>query len=193
MPEVLLVGNPRRRRRRKAKAAKPRRRRARRTRRVHNAAPRRRRRVARRTHARRRSRRLVHNPRMSGNVFARGAGIALGGLAVELLASKLSNMLPASWQGNANMVRIGSKAALTIGIPMLAKRVKVLPSGVANAIALGGAVVTVVDIINTYVKPHVPMLNGMDEGVMADYEAGAISDYEQGALSGAGAFGSGAY
>ena len=131
---------------------------------------------------------------MSGNVFMKGATIAMGGLAVELLASKLAKMLPASWSTNADVVRIGTKVAITIGVPLLAKKVRIIPGNIANAIALGGAVVTVVDIINTYVKPHVPFLNDYDPNMpmLQGYEAGTLTDYEAGSLSG-GAYGGGAF
>lgn len=195
MPEVLLV-NPRRRRRAKATS---RRKTTRRRRRVHVHArvnP-----IRRRVHARvrrnnpRRRRRLHRNPmHVGGNVFMKGASIAMGGLAVELLASKLATMLPASWQTNANMVRIGTKVAITVGVPLLAKKVRLIPGNIANAIALGGAVVTVVDIINTYVKPNVPFLHDYNPDVpgLQGYEAGTLTDYEAESLSG-GAYGGGAF
>lgn len=207
MPEVLLV-NPRRRRRKasskrkraRAHRSNPTRRRRRR------AAPVMHRRTRRRVHARRRHnprrRRLHRNPLRAGsNVFMRGAGIAAAGLAVDVLATKLASFLPASWALDANVTRIGCKAAITIGVPMLAKRVRIIPAGVANAIAIGGAVVTVMDIINTYVKPHLPagLLSEYDpnNSVMQGYEAGQLSGgnmegYEAGQLSG-GAYGDGAY
>ena len=210
MPEVLLV-NPRRRRR---KATRKRKRAvARRTnpvrRRRRRAAPTAHRRI-RRVHARRvrrnprRHRRVRRNPlHMGNNVFMRGASIAAAGLAVEVLANKLASFLPASWALDANVTRIGCKAAITIGVPMLAKKVKIIPAGVANAIAIGGAVVTVMDIINTYVKPHLPagLLSEYDpnNSVMQGYETGTLSGdedsmhgYEAGQLSG-GAYGGGAY
>ena len=206
MPEVLLV-NPRRRRR---KVTKRRRARARRA----TAAPKRRRRVRtnpvmhhrrrrRRVHARRnpsrrrRSRRIRRNPmHFGGNVFMRGASIAAAGLAVEVLANKLAAHIPAGWGLDANIARIGAKAAITIGVPMLAKKVRIIPAGVANAIAIGGAVITVMDIINTYVKPHLPagLLSEYDpnNSVIQGYEAGTLTGYEEGVLSG-GAYGGGAY
>jgi len=202
MPEVLFL-NPRRGHRRKAKATR-RRRGTHRRRRAHARVRRhnpvmnlRRRRPRRRVHARRMHRRR-RNPafRMGGvmQTFTQGAGIAAGGVAVEVLANKLAAMIPAGWKLDANVARIGTKAALTIVVPLIARNVKVLPRGVVNAIAIGGAVVTVVDIIRTYVVPNVPFLQGYEPGVLSAYEPGMLSEYDQGGgVSGAGAFGDGAF
>lgn len=163
----LLVLNPRRRRRAKATH----RRRARR-----GTAKRRRRRsyaVVRhnpRRHVRRhrghvrRRRRAVRNPRMLGIPLGQIAMFATGGIITEVLADKLAKMLPATWNADPNMVRIGTKAAVGIGVPLLAR--KFLPRGWGNAIAIGGGVVTLLDIIKTYVAPMIPGLT------LSSYEVG---------------------
>lgn len=165
----LLVLNPRRRRRRKAKATGSRRRRRTRRHSVarHNPRPlrRRRRAVARRRHNPRRRRRSVrHNPRVLGVNVTQIAMITAGGFVTEVLADKLAKMLPASWATNADVVRIGTKAAVGIGLPLVAR--KFLPRGWGNAIAIGGGVVTLFDIIKTYVAPHIPGLS------LSGYEIG---------------------
>lgn len=191
----MLVLNPRRKRRTRKTKAKATRRRRRRTvhaKRTHN--PSRRRRYS----ARRRSvrRRRVHNPGLSGNTFARGAGIAGGAIVTEVLANKLAAMLPASLQANANVARIGTKAAIAIGVPMLLKRTKIVPSGIANAIAMGAAVATALDVLKTYVTPNIPGLSDYEQGtLMGAGDADQLEGYEQGTLMGpeAGAYGGGAY
>ena len=69
------------------------------------------------------------------------------------------------------MIRIGCKAAVGVGAPLLLKRF--LPRGVASALAIGGGVAVLVDAFNTYVKPSLGI---------ADYEQGYISSYEQPAM-----------
>jgi hypothetical protein len=163
----LLVFNPRSRRRRKAKAT--RRRKSTHRRRHHAVArlnPRRRvrRRGHRRVNSRRRRSHVRHNPRVLGVDLKQITMIAAGGIVTEVLADKLAKMLPAAWATNADIVRIGTKAAVGIGLPMVAR--KFLPRGWGNAIAIGGGVVTLLDIIKTYVAPHVPGLS------LSGYEIG---------------------
>jgi len=169
----LLVLNPRRRRRRKAKATTHRRRRRRRVRRhaVARHNPRRmvhRRRRRRGGFRRRRRSAARHNPRVLGVNVGQVAMIAAGGIVTEVLADKLAGFLPASWKADANIVRIGTKAAVGIGLPLVARRF--LPRGWGNAIAIGGGVVTLLDIIKTYVAPMIPGLT------LSGYEIGPTSD-----------------
>ena len=96
--------------------------------------------------------------------------IAGGYVGTEILAGYLKGMLPANLLPDPNMARIGCKAAIGIGLPLLARRF--LPRGVANALMIGGGVAVAVDLFNTYVKPMVPGLP------LADYEQGFISGYE---------------
>jgi hypothetical protein len=161
----LLVLNPGRRRR------------GRRTKAKHRVNRRRRRVVARhnpaRKHRRRRRnpvarhRRARRNPstKMLGINFQEIGMLAAGGVITEVLADKLASVLPADWKtSNADMVRIGSKAAIGVGLPLIAR--KFLPRGWGNAIAIGGGVVTLLDIIKTYVAPHIPGLT------LSGYEIG---------------------
>lgn len=174
----LLVLNPRG--RRKRVRGKRRKARARRT----NPTRRRRRRAAplmantrrrRRAHARRRTnprRRRVHrNPggRLLGVNVNQIVMLTAGAIVTEVLADKLAQMLPASWATpeKADMIRIGTKAAVGIGVPLLARRF--LPRGWGNAIAIGGGIVTLFDIVKTYVAPHVPGLH------LTGYEIGPTS------------------
>jgi hypothetical protein len=174
MAGQLLVLNPRRKRRKKARATTKRRRVRRARARVHNPHRRTRRRV-RRIGARRRRRVVRHNPggRLMGVNLGQVAMIAGGGIAVEILADKLAAMLPASWKADANLVRIGTKAAVGIGAPMLLRRF--LPRGWGSAIALGGGIVTVLDIFKTYIAPKIGV-------TLSSYEIGpypGMSGYEQ--------------
>lgn len=205
MPDVLLV-NPRRRRRkakaksthRRRRAAAPKRRRRSYARAVaHN--PRRRRRTH-RAHARRRSvRRRRRNPSlrgMTGSPIMRGVALALGIKGTKILASKLAAFIPASWGLDPNVARIGSEAVVAIGVPMLAKKLRVIPANIANAIALGGTALVVLDIIDTYLAPHIPLLNDYDDNMpIGAYREGELSAYREGSLSGMGesAYGDGAY
>lgn len=115
--------------------------------------------------------------------------LAIGGAVTEVLADKLAGFLPASWKSNADVVRIGTKAAVGVGLPLLAR--KFLPRGWGNAIAIGGGVVTVLDIIKTYVAPHIPgiTMSGYEIGPtgmsQANIAPGAgLGTYSQGGLSG---------
>ena len=105
--------------------------------------------------------------------------VAGGGIAVEVLADKLANVLPASWKADANIVRIGTKAAVGIAAPMLLR--KFLPRGWGSAIALGGGIVTVLDIFKTYVAPKIGVsLSSYEIGPyagMAGYPDEAMEGY----------------
>lgn len=196
MAEVLLLNPRRRRRTRKAKATTKRRRR----RRVSHARamhhnPRRHRRVRARRHNPRRRRRVRRNPSLGGggNMLMKGAGIAAGALAVEALANALASKLPDSWKANPDMVRIGSKAAIAIGAPLILKKIRVLPHGVANAIAIGGAVAVALDALRTWVAPHVPFLHGYEAGMLTGYEDGTITGADDAPQIGESAYGQSAY
>lgn len=168
----LLVLNPRRRRRgRRAKAASSRTRRRRR--RVHAVArhnPRRHVR-RRRAHARVGRRRVRRNPRIGGAVGNNTGtilGIGVGMIATELLAAKLADMLPAAWNTNPDLTRIGTKAAIGIGVPLLAG--KMLPRGWGKWLAIGGGVAVLHDLFVTFVAPKIPGVK------LSGYEIGPSSD-----------------
>ena len=206
--QVLLL-NPRRRRRKKATTSRRRRRtharvsnpvrRRRRREQARVANPRRRRRSHRVHHRRRRLRR---NPGMhfgGGGNIGKAAMIVGGMVVAEVLADKLASVLPAAWKQDADVVRIGSKAAICIGVPMVLKVVKVIPAPIANAVALGGLIITGWDIFKTYVAPKIGLqmseyapgqITGMDESA---YDG--VANYEAGVLTGTGqsAYGDGAY
>lgn len=114
--------------------------------------------------------------------------LAAGGFATEVLANKLSDMLPASWKtGDANVLRIGTKAAIGVGVPLLARRF--LPRGWGNALAVGGGVVTLLDILKTYVAPKIPgiTLTGYELGPQGESVATiapgmGLSEFTQGGM-----------
>jgi hypothetical protein len=164
----LLVLNPGRRHRRKRRAKAR-----------HNRKPRRRRRRVLAVSNPRRHRRRRHNPshrrrrrnpaaalgrQMFGIPVNQIVMVGTGGIAVEILADKLAGMLPETWKTNADVTRIGTKAAVGIAAPLLLKRF--LPRGWGSAIALGGGIVTFLDIVKTYVAPKIPGLN------LSGYEIG---------------------
>lgn len=191
MSEVLVL-NPRKRKRSGRKVAKKRRRRSVARRNPANPTRRRRRHVARpRRHTSRR-RYTRHNPRMPFGIdLPKILGVSGGLIGTELAGGWLSNMLPATWKADANManlVRIGSKAAVGVGLPMLLKGM--LPRGLGPAIALGGGVAVVVDLFKTYVGPAVGL---------SDYEYGQLGAYETEAIGalpsadGSSAFSEGAF
>jgi len=192
MAGEVLVLNPRRRRRRTRSSAKKRpvRRRRRRVMR-HNPVRHVRRR---RSSPRRRRRSYRRNPGIGGgslkSQLMQGASFAGGIIATEFIADKIAGALPEAWKTNADLVRIGTKAAVGIGVPMLLG--KMLPRNIRNAIAIGGAAAVVLDVFKTYVAPKIGL-------TMAGYEYGTLTDYEQGQLTGFGmsdegsAYGGGAY
>lgn len=174
MPEVLLF-NPRpkskRRKHAKRRRVTHRRRRAAhnpRRHRVYAAAPRRRRRYGRRHHARRR---VHHNPRLGGGQLMQGVMFGAGAIVAKVGAGFLAKQIPAAWNLDANTARIGTEAAIGIGAPMLAKKFKLIPGNLANAWLMGGIVVTVLDVFDTYVKPNIPGL--------ADYEYPNLQTYTE--------------
>lgn len=171
--EFALI-NPRRKRRKKATTHRRRKASKRRRRVAVNPIHRRRRHVARRRHnPRRRHYARRHNPAIFGINIVQISSLAGGFVGTEILAGYLAGMLPAAWKTDANMVRIGCKAAVGVGVPMLAK--SFLPRGVRgalNALAIGGGVAVLVDVFNTFVKPNIPGLP------LSNYEQGFISGYE---------------
>ena len=179
MAGEVLVLNPRRKRRKARTTTKRRRHRAhhRRVNPRRRRSPlmhRRRRAYARRRHNPRRRRHYRRNPgmRMFGIDFGQVAMVAGGGIVTEVLADKLAAVLPATWKTNADVVRIGTKAVVGVGLPMLAG--KFLPRGWGAAIALGGGIVTVLDIFKTYVAPKLGI-------TLSSYEIGpwsGMADYE---------------
>jgi hypothetical protein len=182
--EVMLI-NPRRRGRHKRRRrstrshARPHRRKRRRV--AAYANPRRKRRVGRR-HRRIGARRRHHrNPRILGGSFM-GVNVGqaltggLGFVGANLAAAHLMKFLPPQWTADpntGNLVRIGSKAAVTIGGAMLLKRTPL--KGFATAWAVGGGIATVVDALQTYLLPAIGM---------SDYQQGMLEDYQQGVLQG---------
>lgn len=191
MAGEVLVLNPRRRRRRKGVAKKRTTRRRRRRVMRHNPVRRRR-----RSHVGRRRRRSYRrrNPALLGggirSQLMQGASFAGGIIATEFIADKLAGALPEAWKANADLFRIGTKAAVGIGVPMLLGRM--LPRNIRHAIAIGGAAAVVLDVFKTYVAPKIGL-------TMSGYEYGTLTDYEQGQISGFGmsdegsAYGGGAY
>ena len=122
--------------------------------------------------------------------------IAGGGIAVEVLADKLASFLPAAWKTNADVVRIGTKAAVGIAAPMLLR--KFLPRGWGNAIALGGGIVTLLDVFKTYVAPKIGVsLSSYEIGPyagMSGYEAGGeMYGYANDPTGMSGAYGTSIY
>ena len=164
--EVMLI-NPRRRRRKKATTN----RRKRRVRRAprHNPTAfhkRRVRRVRRHNPARARRRHHVrHNPgmKMLGMPVMQIVSFTGGFIVTEVLADKLAAMLPAAWKTNADMLRIGSKAAIGVGLPMVLKMTKLVPQNIANAIAVGGGICVLWDVFKTYVGPKIGLTLGAYE------------------------------
>jgi len=120
-----------------------------------------------------------------------GAVIAAGLIGTDFLAAKLDAALPAAWKTDANLTRIGTKAAIGIGLPLLAG--KFLPRGVAKTIAIGGTAAVVLDLFQTYVAGKLGMsLTGYETGMLTDYQPGTITGIEEGQLSDT-AYGGGAY
>lgn len=173
--EFMVVGNPRRRKARrrtsraKAKATTTRRRRRVRARAVHHNPTRRRRRVSsRRTSVRRR--RVHRNPRIgiSGlNTNAIVAGLA-GAAVADIGAGFLAKHLPATWQSGAASYVV--KAAVGVAVPMIGKKLRVIPGHVANAMAAGALLVVGFEAYLEYVKPHLPIGEYLP-GNMGEYAA----------------------
>lgn len=183
--EVLLI-NPRHRRRRRRKARGTHRRRRRRLSARRNPAnPRRHRRRVygrRRRHARRRHR--VHrNPQLFAGVNLVGIGIAsVGYVGTRYATGWALSMLPPEWSkdpNTANLVRIGVKAGIGVGLPILLRRW--IGRGTSNWLAIGGGIAVLTDIFQTYLAGAIPI-------PLADYEPGMLTDYEPGMLTGQGDF-----
>jgi hypothetical protein len=169
MAGEFAVINPRRKRRKNARKVTHRRRKNARRRRVGVRLVHRKR--SHRRVARRRSNpRRRHNPAIMGINIVKIGSIAGGFVGTEILAGYLSGMLPAAWKTNPAMVRIGCKAAVGIGAPLLLKRF--LPRGIGAALAVGGGVAVLVDVFNTFIKPNIPGLP------LGEYDQGYIEGYE---------------
>lgn len=201
----MLVLNPRRRRRKShAKRAGTRRRRrgttGRRRRRttvhahrMHN--PRRRRRSVARRRVHRRRRRNPSVRGLTGSPIAKGLALALGVKVTDGITAKLSSMLPASMQSNPDLARIGTKAALAFGLPIVLRKVRVLPPAIASAVSVGATIALGLDIIKTYVAPRVPFLADYEQvPLMGTDSPEVLQSYEAMQLTGTdSAYGGGAY
>ena len=165
MAAQFAVINPRRKRRKRAKATT---RRRRRVRAAHpNPSRRRRRRTSRaRVHHNRR-RRVHRNPRglNLGGVDFGAAAITAGGIVgADIAAGYLSKMLPAGFQ--SPVARIGVKAAIGIGAPLLLKRF--IGGRTANLLAAGAAISVLLDAYHAWIAPAIGL---------SDYEIG-MTGYE---------------
>lgn len=166
MSELVLMGNPRRRhKKRRARRANPRRathhrRRRRRNPETHVTRVRAARRGARhrrrnpiyKMHRRKRRR----NPIGSDitNIFKTGAFGALGGLALDILVSKTSSMLPTTLQ--SGMANYAVKAAGAIGIGLIGE--KALGPGKGRDIANGTMAIVLHEIAGTLIAGVSPTL-----------------------------------
>jgi len=176
MAGEFMVVNPRHRRRRARRArgrVRTKRRRKLAMRRNPNPRRRRRRSYARR-HLRRRS--YARNPRgfNLGGIDVGAAALTAGGFVGSTIAANfISRSLPAEWSAgpNAPLVRIGLKAAVGVGLPLIARRF--IGARVSNLLAAGAAVSVLVDLWATYAAPALGM---------SDYETGTIQGYETGTL-----------
>lgn len=201
----MLVLNPRRRRRKShAKRTHSRRRRrattsSRRRRRstvhafrAHN--PRRRRRsTRRRVHARRRRNPSVRG--LTGSPIVKGLALAVGVKVTDGIATKLSSMLPASMQSNPDLARIGTKAALAFGLPIVLRKVRVLPPAIASAVTVGATIALGLDLVKTYIAPRVPFLSDYEQVPLTGTDQPEmLQSYEAMQLTGTdSAYGGGAY
>jgi len=128
---------------------------------------------------RRRSRRhyLARNPRVSRGMNLAGidvgaAAITAGGFIGAGVGAKfLVTMLPPDWQSgpNAPLARIGLKAVVGVGVPILARRF--IGARMSNLLAAGGAVAVLIDAWQTWLAPAMGL---------GEYEAGMLQDYETG-------------
>jgi hypothetical protein len=162
--EIVLI-NPRRHRRKKNA------RKRRHHRRHANPFMHRKRHVSRRRrHNPRRHRRHVrHNPgRILGGNLMKGVTFAAGAIATDIAGGIAQKWIPPSWNLDPAMSRIGAKALVGIGAPMLAKQFR-LPSSITTPWLIGGVVVTVLDIFNTYIAPKMGL-------TLQEYEQ--VSSYE---------------
>lgn len=99
------------------------------------------------------------------------AMLTAGVFASNLASAQVLRFLPDTLKSgaNANLVRIGTKAGVTIAGAMLLRRFA--GRGLGNAWALGGAIATLSDVVTTFVLPAVGL---------SDYEAGNLTDYQPG-------------
>ena len=58
---------------------------------------------------------------------------------------------------------VGDAPRLLARLPMVLKMTKLVPSNLANAIAIGGGVVTLLDVFKTYIAPNVPGLHAYEQ------------------------------
>jgi len=177
--EVLVVGaaNPRKKKGRKVHHKKHRRHVARAANPTHRKRHYRRHNPGRK-HGRRR---YVRNPRLPFGInFPQILGVSAGLIGTELAGGWLANMLPAEWKKDANavnMVRIGSKAVVGVGLPLVLKGM--LPRGLGAAIAIGGGVAVVFDLFTTFVGPAVG-LTGYEYGQLGAFETESIGELTAG-------------
>lgn len=199
MSEMLVLKPRRRRRKSHAKRSHAKRTRSRRRRRTtvhamrtHN--PRRRRSVARR-HVHRRRRRNPDIGRGMAGTLTKGLVLAGGATVANALGNKLAAMLPANMQTNPDIARIATKAALGIGLPILLRKVRVLPPSIATALAVGGGIAFGLDVVKTYVAPKVPFLSDYEQVPLQDItQPEQLQSYEAMQLAGTdSAYGGGAY
>lgn len=176
--EVMLINPRRKHRRKKARRARRARTHHRRRRGLFAANPRRRHRRARGRRVRRH-----RNPRAMRffGVDLGAVGLATSGYFVTRYATGgLLGMLPAEWRADPNtapLVRIGMKAAVGVGLPMMLR--PMIGRSVSNWLAVGGGIAVLADLFETYVAQMIPL-------PLADYEQGMLTDYEQGQLTGLG-------
>lgn len=113
-----------------------------------------------------------------------GVSFGLGAIASKIGGGLVAKWIPAEWKLDINTARIGTEALVGIGAPLLAKKMRLLPGNLANAWLMGGIVVTVLDVFDTFIKPNIPGL--------ADYEYPNLQTYvEPAQLMGVGDEGGG--
>ena len=196
--EVLLINPRRKRRARRTTKRRSTRRRATHRRRAVLTNPRRKRRVGVRRARRHVSRRRRRNPMIGGGLMhtvTQGAAIAGGVITTTFVADWLQSKMPKDFAPggtSGDLGRIGLKAAIGIGLPMIAG--KFLPRGLRNGLALGGVAAVALDLFVTYVAPHIgdkgATMRGLEVGQLNGLEVGALNGYNYDEES---AYGGGAY
>jgi len=198
MAGEFMVVNPRRRRRRRTASGRfvkggGKRRRRRRTRlhaRRNPVNPRRRRRRS--SHRRRSYRRNPGLRLMPGLDLGAAAITAVGVIGPRIAADQLAQFLPADWTAgpNAPVVKIGLRAAIGFGVPMLARRW--IGARTANLLMAGAAVGLVLDAYSTWIAPAMGV-SGYETGDLGDYETGALGFDESSEMLGGSVYEGGAY
>jgi hypothetical protein len=99
-----------------------------------------------------------------------GAWVAAGVVGSRLASGWLAKMIPASLSAGpqADLVRIGTKAAVGMALPMVLKSLKVIPANAATFIAVGGFAAVALDVFETYIAPNVP---GLSDYELSGYES----------------------